>query len=350
MPRIRFQPKLSLRALFGLTTLAAVIFWWQASFENQRRAVAAIQSAGGSVVYQTSESKPWMFEVWLRSILPQSYFDRVLEVEAGEALTDAHIGYLQFLPRLQSLRLRSSEVTNVGVKRLANLRLNLRSLEIHSDAITNQGLESICRIKSLRSLDIRETKVDSDGMIHLASLTNLTSLNLHGLPITDDGLEPISQLKQLEDLDLSETEITTESIPKLGRMRSLQSLDILGNRIRDIKPLGGLVNLRKLSPGPVRLGKDDLESLAPLTQLESLNIFSINVSKRHIVSIAKFDLLKSLKITGSFKDPFEGNLFFLGLLEARDSEGSEEWLRTRLPKCEIRFDRGEGIPDPYPIP
>ena len=248
MPRIRFQPKLSLRALFGLTTLAAVIFWWQASFENQRRAVAAIQSAGGSVVYQTSESKPWMFEVWLRSILPQSYFDRVLEVEAGEAFTDAHIGYLQFLPRLQSLRLRSSEVTNVGVKRLANLRLNLRSLEIHSDAITNQGLESICRIKSLRSLDIRETKVDSDGMIHLASLTNLTSLNLHGLPITDDGLEPISQLKQLEDLDLS------------------------GTRVSDIRPLSKLRYLRKLT-----LGMDPLQSLARMLELKNSTVPSLGV-------------------------------------------------------------------------
>jgi len=88
--------------------------------ERQRRAVAAIEALGGSVLYMhqqaTNESSPIAF---LRRWLPADYLDEVEQVYlVTNHVTDAGLAHLQGLTSLRELRLRGTQVTNAGVAKL----------------------------------------------------------------------------------------------------------------------------------------------------------------------------------------------------------------------------------------
>lgn len=106
------------------------------------------------------------------------------------------------------------KVTNellAPLKELTRLaHLNLRGTEV-----TDDGLASFAKQKSLVRLHLEKTKITDKGLEQLKELENLEYLNLYGTEIGDAGLAHLEGLKKLKSLYLWQTKVTDEGVKKL---------------------------------------------------------------------------------------------------------------------------------------
>ena len=101
----------------------------------------------------------------------------------------------QLFPKLESLLLGQSNVTDHELKYLEAMRL--KGLRLNRTRITDAGLEKL-KGMPLQILDLSETKVTNDGLAHLIGMP-LQNLDLSDTMITDEGLSHLKKmpLKQL---------------------------------------------------------------------------------------------------------------------------------------------------------
>ena len=116
----------------GLIVLVLVVGGWLGwlvrTAHIQRQAVAAIQQAGGSVIYDWAwkdgeripNGRPWAPQ-WLVDWLGADYFGSVICVSDGTSeWSDADMVPIGHLSRLEALALNSSRVTETGLANLKN--------------------------------------------------------------------------------------------------------------------------------------------------------------------------------------------------------------------------------------
>ncbi len=246
--------RFSLRTLLIVVLLLSLPLGWFAlkmrEAEKQRKAVEAIEKAGGTVWYdyQEDESGMLMAELeppaptWLRELVGEDFFSDVIVVsfvdapEVGNAalehfkvltrlkwlllygtqVTDVGLENLSGLAELESLNIDAAHVTDEGLKYLTGLT-NLHDLNISRTRITDEGLEYLKGMPSLEFLSLSETQLTNAGCLHLKWLINLRVLDLGGTQVTDEGLEHIKKLIELEYLDLCDTHVTKEGIEELEK-------------------------------------------------------------------------------------------------------------------------------------
>ncbi|HVX13663.1 MAG TPA: hypothetical protein VHC22_20940 [Pirellulales bacterium] len=165
-------PKLtfSLRLLLVLVTaLCIALGVWIAPRERQRRAVEAIEAAGGWEYYG-SEGRLMLTtsDSLLRRWLPKDYTDDVEEVwfSPDPPITDDVLVHLKALPKLRSLQLGNTPITDAHLVHLHGLT-ELRSLDLTATQITDAGLAHLEGLRSLENLSLDFTQVTDDGVTRL---------------------------------------------------------------------------------------------------------------------------------------------------------------------------------------
>lgn len=137
--------------------------------------------------------------------------------------------------KIKSLCLAGNDITDRGAILLAKGLSHgpngrLRSLDLSSNTIENDGLKAIAAaaaLSSLRELSLRNNRFDADGVSHVATLLlngtagSLRKLDLSGNTIGDSGVAWIgkavqSPLCQLEELLLTNTRISNRGIEILA--------------------------------------------------------------------------------------------------------------------------------------
>jgi internalin A len=175
--------------------------WVVRSARIQREAVAAIQKAGGGVLYSWEwqegddiwGEKPWPPE-WLAKRIGIDYFDHVVVVyvHSTSRISDDEMVSIGDLASLKELCLDGSSVTDAG---LANLkRLNgLRRLELDHTQVTDAGLKYLKRLTKLTDLQLDDTRITDAGLANLKGLTKLVDLDVSGTQVTDFGVSDLQQ-------------------------------------------------------------------------------------------------------------------------------------------------------------
>jgi len=241
-----------LATLLGLIALVAIAMSWFAvkleQARKQRAAVEAIRRLGGVVYYDyqvyfdKSQNAPPPGPEWLRERFGVDFIATVQEVFLSDSLDDAGLQQLdehfKALPRLETLGIGGTNVTDAGLKHLAGLsqvkRLSiwgtsitdsgleyiqgltqLESLVIRETAITDAGLRCLAGLKHLKTLDLTKTKITGPGLRHLEGLEDLKLLYLGQTKITDAGLQYVTGFRQLKELYLNDTHVTEEGVKKL---------------------------------------------------------------------------------------------------------------------------------------
>ena len=121
--------------------------------------------------------------------------------------------------------------------------------ELSPDLITNEWLRTICRLTSLRWLDIdHATKITDDGIAQIESLTSLERLFADNAPITDRGLKHLAGLTRLEYLSVNSPGVTDEGLQSLCGLSRMKMLYLGDTRITDrgLRQLQGLKQLERL--------------------------------------------------------------------------------------------------------
>lgn len=113
--------------------------------------------------------------------------------------------------------LRGRDVTtDDSLKRLAPLG-DVVSINLRDTRITSSGLVHLKPLSNLRRLHLERTRVDDAGIAHLSGLTQLEYLNLYGTGVGDKALEHLKGLKNLRQLYLWQTNVTAGGVEKLQK-------------------------------------------------------------------------------------------------------------------------------------
>ncbi|NQU21740.1 MAG: hypothetical protein HQ567_10690 [Candidatus Nealsonbacteria bacterium] len=105
---------------------------------------------------------------------------------------DTDVAHLALLPRLESLSLEGSGVTDAALVHLGSLP-SLQELMLESTAITDDGLSHLAKLTSLRSLSVEYTQVTDAGLAHLQTLDNLKELSLTGTDVSQAAVAKLQQ-------------------------------------------------------------------------------------------------------------------------------------------------------------
>ena len=191
----------------GLIVLVLVIGgglgWMVRSARIQRGAVAAIERAGGSVLYDwewldgkgqpVRGGEPWA-PTWFVDLIGADYFRNVVAVEflASSTPNDVLIAQVGQLTGLQQSRVFAPSLTDVSLARLEGLT-KLFKLRLYGTQVTDAGLAHLKGLTGLDSLCLEHTHVTDAGLAHLRGLTKLSYLHIGHTAVTDAGVKELQQ-------------------------------------------------------------------------------------------------------------------------------------------------------------
>lgn len=188
--------------------------------------------------------------------------------------SDDELNAVSEMGALESLRLASKNVTDIGVERICRMQ-SLRRILLSETGISSKGLqilEGMPNVDTIRivfgngfndqalhvldgSRKVRnlalgrgsqpnsQIRITDAGLEFVGRVANLEELDLHYIPITDLGIKHLLKLKNLRTLRLTATHITNSSLEELGALQSLSMLDIVGcEKLTDV----GLLQLQNV--------------------------------------------------------------------------------------------------------
>ncbi len=250
-------------------------------------------------------------------------------------VTDAGFERLRQLPAVEELNLASAELltdTAIGYIRGWN---KLRVLNVRGTDITDTSMEHIGHLTALESLDISYTQVTNNGMEHLAALTRLETLSMGGNKITGPALHVLKSLPRLKHLNLSgaqkrnsgtwATALTDGDLEIIAALQGLESLNIGGMRFTGagLARLGKLHNLRRLDLARSRIGPADLAALAAMPRLERLGLWQAKrIDDSAVIQLSALRGLNDLDVAETGMTP-----------------AGVEALGKALPSCVVRGSR-----------
>jgi len=234
--------RLRVRGLIVLVlVIGAGMGWIVRIARNQRAAVAAIKSAGGSVSYipeWTATDDVGIHrgedpaQRWLADLIGVDYFGHVTCVDMPSTSTDTTIAPVGRLTQLEDLDLWGASVSDAGLVHLEGLT-NLTVLNLTGTQVTDAGLAHLKGLTNLTWLFLKDTQVNGAGLAHLKALTNLTNLCLSNTQVTDAGLVNLKGLTNLSLLDLDGTKVTDAGLAHLKGLTRLSRLDLRGTQVTD---------------------------------------------------------------------------------------------------------------------
>ncbi len=193
----------------------------------QRDSVAAIQSAGGVVLYDWE----WNNGGFVSARTPRA---RKSPVEL--------IG-VDYFGHVTSVVFRASSASSAAAASIAQLT-QLERLAFFGSPFDDVGMAHVKGLTRLSELSLVGTQITDDGLVHLSELSKLSELNLISTQITDAGLVHLKRLTTLSKLDLSHTQITDAGLVNLKSLTRLSSLGLRGTKVTD----AGVSKLRLTFP------------------------------------------------------------------------------------------------------
>jgi len=99
---------------------------------------------------------------------------------------------------------------------LLPLKENIVQVDLGRTVVTDATLKNtIAQLPRLVSLDLRQTKVTDSGLEALTGLKKLQSLNLYGTEVSDAGLKHLAKIKSLKNVYLWQSKATEAGVKQL---------------------------------------------------------------------------------------------------------------------------------------
>ena len=224
--------RMSVRALMILVLIVGGGLGWVAHRSHlQRRAVAAVRGAKGSVSYdwqikgnKFQKGKGPRGPAWLRRLVGDEPFQYITRVDLTNGRSDDTVmAAIASQGRLESLSMDQPRLTDAGFASLGALT-GLRELRLGGKAVGDAGMVHVGKLIGLDTLSLEGTSVGDAGLVHLAGLKQLEILRLDSTPVTDAGMVHLSGLRSLKMLALNYTKVGD---PGLVPLRGLPLAEIM---------------------------------------------------------------------------------------------------------------------------
>jgi hypothetical protein len=181
------------------------------------------------------------------------------------------------------------------ISRLTGLQI----LTLFSTGITDEGLEHLRSLRSLRGLELHQAFISNRGLAVLMDLPALEYLQITG--VTDAGLRQVAQVSNLRWLSITDGKMWGPGLAELAKLPRLERLCIQQSRIplfdRHIKYMEGLTQLKGLTfwgSACDTLTDASLASIGKLKNLEEL-YFIRTMPRFTVAGVAHLKGLKNLK-------------------------------------------------------
>ncbi len=221
----------------------------------------------------------------------------------GNDISD--ISPLANLTKLETLLLTGNQIYDISS--LANLT-KLETLYLSENQIND--ISSLSKLYNLDYLNLTSNSVSD--VSPLANLTNLTHLNLMSNSVSD--VSPLANLINLTHLYLNSNKVSI--ISAFANLDNLEDLDLSNNQIKNIAPLENLTKIIELN-----LGGNKISNISPLANLNTITKLILGNNE-----ISNITPLANLT-----------NLTELYLWNNQLEEEDKNWLKQKLPNCEIDF-------------
>jgi Leucine-rich repeat (LRR) protein len=211
---------------------------------------------------------------------------------------DAGLEHLRRLPRLRSLFLAGSRITDTGLANIESLS-ELECISLGDTGITDAGLQHFQNLRKLRSLYLSDTRVTGSGFEHLQGMAKLEDLNLRNCPLVGENLRWLRQLP-LHELNLDGCrDVTDSGLQYLRSMSNLYDLSLEDTAITDagLKNLQGLSSLRWLTLRRTKVTDKGLETIQRLTGLTCLGLDECSVTDAGLKHLEGFTHLEMLYLS-----------------------------------------------------
>ncbi len=276
----------------------------------------------------------------------------------GFGVGDRAMSAIAALPKLRSVRLRLTRVTDAGLAKLCKSK-SLRTIGLEGTAVSDAGLVHLKQLPDLENLQLgvyRDgARVTDEGLKTIGQLNNLRYLDLSGTKVTNAGLVHLRPLERLESLSLENTEVTEVGLAALHPLKSLTRLRFY-ERVTDVgaEHLSKLASLKNISSN-MEITDDGVAKLAQLRHLEELSLSEGGITDEATKHIANMESLIGLWFQDCpITDEGLGRLTALRNLERLMLHGTKvtgEGLRHlgSLPKLEwLSLDFGSTEPEETP--
>jgi hypothetical protein len=148
-----------------------------------------------------------------------------LSVSHLDSATDEVLSHVDKWSNLQCLNIGTTEITNRGLSHLTD-STSLIDLRAPDTAVTGKAIASLKCINNLERLEVSMLPEASDLIRVLRGSKCLKTLNIQGSKLTDEDLENLSTIATLKDIDISANKQITDKGLRYLNLPKLRGLGI----------------------------------------------------------------------------------------------------------------------------
>lgn len=205
------------------------------------------------------------------------------------------------LKRLTKLQVFQGEFTDAVAQRLCECS-NLQTLTFNRGLFlppasfdSPKSLERLKALHRLTQISFNDFTLNDDAITAIASLGCVKNVSLSRCPML--GVSSFAALRQVTTLDVSGLPLTAEQIESIAELPNLESVDLSYTKA-STQPLESFTKLKKLKVLKLKeckLQSGSLETLAKLSSLEVLDLLNTGIPATEISTLSRLKNLQQLK-------------------------------------------------------
>ena len=216
-------------------------------------------------------------------------------------VSDAGLAQLVNCDRLEEVLIYSGEVGDLGFRTLCNLPRITSILLYDCPNITDSVVRHLAAATWLHELCLCGTRISNDAMEIVGTNSTIWSLGLDDTNIDDNGIELLSPMLQLGILSMNRCSVTGIG---LRRFKPSGTIDfyLKGSKVTDesLKIMcSNELPVKTLDLSDTAITDIGLQSLAGITQLNSLRLNNTAVTDNGIMFLAGLPVLEGLELSGT---------------------------------------------------
>jgi len=296
--------------LFSLVTLASLPLAVCAHREHQYRvrlaAVRLLQNNGYSVGVPVDDSHPTYNDLLNADVILQR--DEVVSYVCPSSTISAdELKAIMCFPTIRALDFRDYEADpakrgsiDPSMTELSKLP-SVEWLDLQNSSISDDGVRYLGRMRSLRILDLEQTRITGATFKYLSGLVNLEELDLRDTDVGDDGAGHLEPMVSLRSLDMRGTKISGGAFRQLRSLQRLIRLDVACTNFNDegAHHVAALRSLENLTAGQTKITSAALEALSTIPGLRSLELFDDDVGGESLSNLTRLSRLEYLGLAGT---------------------------------------------------
>lgn len=259
---------------------------------NDFSAATILEKSGATVVRDEAKQDHPITQITLplAAVTPESVgaLKEIEELPAIELvgmgssdLTPELLQALQQFRSLKRLTIAFARISDETAARLGTLR-QLESLQLQRRIEASpEAVESILKLPGLKELTISGKMVNDETLQQISAMSALRSLGLESPFVTDYGIQSLRRLRQLRSLNIYiGEEVSNAGIGQLAEL-SLSDVHITlltasNERLKSLRKISGLKDLKLVSAQHVN--DNAIPHLLELTELETLILSDARLS------------------------------------------------------------------------